>query len=159
MQIAKIKDNKVEEIGEHKALFPNVGFPGGLPTESWMSENSVMPVTVFRSYNGLTEKSTSVDPYIEDGVVYLHKIEALDDSQKAAAQTAKDERSAESTRAERNRRLAETDWMANSDVTMTDAWKTYRQALRDITKHSNWPYLKIPAPDGSGENDWPVKPS
>ena len=159
MQIAKIKDNKVEEIGEHKDLFPNVGFPGGLPTESWMSENSVMPVTVFRSYNGLTEKSTSVDPYIEDGVVYLHKIEALDDSQKAAAQTARDNASAESTRAERNRRLAETDWMANSDVTMTDAWKTYRQALRDITKHSNWPYLKIPAPDGSGENDWPVKPS
>ena len=24
--------------------------------------------------------------------------------------------------------------MANSDVTMSDAWKTYRQALRDITK-------------------------
>ena len=159
MQIAKIKDNKVEEIGEHKALFPNVGFPGGLPTESWMSENSVMPVTVFRPYNGLTEKSTKVDPYIESGVVYLHKIEALNDTQKAAAQTARDNASAESTRAERNRRLAETDWMANSDVTMTDAWKTYRQALRDITKHSNWPYLKMPAPDGSGENDWPVKPS
>lgn len=29
--------------------------------------------------------------------------------------------------------LAETDWMANSDVTMSDEWKTYRQALRDIT--------------------------
>ena len=159
MQIAKIKDNKVEEIGEHKALFPNVGFPGGLPTESWMSENSVMPVTVFRSYNGLTEKSTPVDPYIEGGVVYLHKIEALDDSQKVAAQTARDNATAESTRAERNRRLAESDWMANSDVTMTDAWKTYRQALRDITKHSNWPYLKMPAPDGSGDNDWPVQPS
>ena len=159
MQIAKIKDNKVEEIGEHKALFPNVGFPGGLPTESWMSENSIMPVTVFRTYNGLTEKSTPVDPYIEDGVVYLHKIEALDDSQKAAAQTARDNATAESARAERNRRLAETDWMALSDVTMSEEWKTYRQALRDITKHSNWPYLKMPAPDGSGENDWPVKPS
>ena len=159
MQIAKIKDNKVEEIGEHKALFPNVGFPGGLPTESWMSENSVMPVTVFRPYNGLTEKSTSVDPYIEDGVVYLHKIEALDDSQKAAAQTARDNASAESTRAERNRRLAETDWMACSDVTMSNDWKTYRQALRDITTHSNWPNLKVPDMDGSGDNDWPVKPS
>ena len=159
MQIAKIKDNKVEEIGEHKALFPNVGFPGGLPTESWMSENSVMPVTVFRPYNGLTEKSTSVDPYIEDGVVYLHKIEALDDSQKAAAQTAKDNATAETARNERNKRLAETDWMANSDVTMTDAWKTYRQALRDITKHSNWPNLKVPDIGGAGDNDWPVKPS
>ena len=80
MQIAIIKDNAVEKIGEHKVLFPNVGFPGGVPTESWMTENSVMPVTVFRSYNGLTEKSTPVDPYIESGVVYLHKIEALDDS-------------------------------------------------------------------------------
>ena len=36
-------------------------------------------------------------------------------------------------RLERNILLAETDWMANSDVTMSDAWRTYRQALRDIT--------------------------
>ena len=159
MQIAKIKDNKVEAVGEHKALFPNTSFPASGPPADWMTQNSVMPVTTFRSYNGLTEKSTSVDPYIEDGVVYLHKIEALDDSQKAAAQTAKDNATAEATRAVRDMRLAETDWMANSDVTMTDAWKTYRQALRDITKHSNWPNLKMPAPDGSGDNDWPVKPS
>ena len=158
MQIAKIKDNKVEEIGEHKALFPNVGFPGGLPTESWMSENSIMPVTLFRPYNGLTEKSTPVAPYIEDGVVYLHKIEALDDSQKAAAQTAKDNLTAAQNRETRNKLLAETDWMANSDVTMTDAWKTYRQALRDITKHSNWPNLKLGGP-GTEETDWPVQPS
>ena len=33
----------------------------------------------------------------------------------------------------RNLLLIETDWMANSDVTMSDAWKTYRKALRDIT--------------------------
>jgi hypothetical protein len=36
-------------------------------------------------------------------------------------------------REERNRRIAETDWMALGDVTMSDAWATYRQALRDIT--------------------------
>ena len=159
MQIAKIKDNKVEAIGEHRALFPNTSFPASGPPADWMTQNSVLPVTVFRPYNGLTEKSTSVDPYIEDGVVYLHKIEALDDSQKAAAQTAKDNATAEKAREERNRRLTETDWMANSDVTMTDAWKTYRQALRDITKHSNWPNLKVPDIGGAGENDWPVKPS
>ena len=33
----------------------------------------------------------------------------------------------------RNAKLAETDWWANSDLTMTDAQTTYRQALRDIT--------------------------
>ena len=30
--------------------------------------------------------------------------------------------------------LASTDWYGLSDVTMTDAMKTYRQALRDITE-------------------------
>ena len=37
-------------------------------------------------------------------------------------------------RAERNQRLANTDWWASSDLTMTDEQKAYRQALRDITE-------------------------
>ncbi len=36
-------------------------------------------------------------------------------------------------RAERNQRLANTDWWASSDLTMTAAQTAYRQALRDIT--------------------------
>ena len=36
-------------------------------------------------------------------------------------------------RAERDRRIALTDWWASSDLTMTDAQTAYRQALRDIT--------------------------
>ena len=54
-------------------------------------------------------------------------------------------------REERDRRLAETDWMASSDLTMSSAWTTYRQALRDV-----------PAQDGvTGLDDvtWPTKPS
>ena len=54
-------------------------------------------------------------------------------------------------REERDRRLAETDWMAGSDLTMSSAWTTYRQALRDV-----------PAQDGvTGLDDvtWPTKPS
>ena len=52
-------------------------------------------------------------------------------------------------REERNRRLAETDWMGNSDVTMSDAWKTYRQELRDITKSAT----------SLDDVTWPTKPS
>tara|TARA_B100000424_G_scaffold231601_1_gene193961 strand:+ start:762 stop:1241 length:480 start_codon:yes stop_codon:yes gene_type:complete len=159
MQIAIIKDNQVESMGEHRELFSNVSFPETGPSADWMSENSVMPVTINRSYDKMTQKSTSVDPYIESGVVYLHKIEALSDSEKTAAQTEANNRQAELQRAERNRRLAETDWMACSDVTMSEDWKTYRQALRDITTHNNWPNLKSPGPEGSGDNDWPVQPS
>ena len=47
-------------------------------------------------------------------------------------------------RAQRNAMLAETDWRASSDLTLTDAWKTYRQALRDVPTQSDpdnitWP--------------------
>lgn len=48
-------------------------------------------------------------------------------------------------RAERDRLLAETDWWASSDLTMTTEQTTYRQALRDITDNAtsledvNWP--------------------
>ena len=159
MQIAIIKDNKVESMGEHRELFSKVSFPTSGPSSDWMTANSVMPVTMSRSYDRMTQKISNVDPYIESGVVYLHKIEALTDSEKTAAQTEETNRVAGLQRQERNRRLAETDYMALSDVTMSEDWKTYRQALRDITKHSNWPNLKVPNMDGSGENDWPVKPS
>ena len=159
MQIAIIKDNKVESMGEHRELFSNVSFPTTGPSFDWMTENSVMPVTMSRSYDRMTQKSANVDPYIEDNVVYLHKIESLTDSEKTAAQTEANNQTAASNREERNRRLAETDWMACSDLTMSEDWKTYRQALRDITTHSNWPNLKVPDMDGSGDNDWPKKPS
>jgi len=53
-------------------------------------------------------------------------------------------------RAVRNIRLLATDWMAGQDRTMTQAELNYRQALRDITSHANWPNLS--------EDDWPVDP-
>ena len=61
-------------------------------------------------------------------------------------------------RIERNKRLAECDWMANSDVTMSSAWKTYRQSLRDLTSSAT------PKIDSLGDLDstsvtWPTKPS
>tara|TARA_R100000426_G_scaffold11135_1_gene11611 strand:+ start:73 stop:381 length:309 start_codon:yes stop_codon:yes gene_type:complete len=42
------------------------------------------------------------------------------------------DRAISNLRLQRNKLLAQTDWMANSDVTMSDAWKTYRQQLRDL---------------------------
>ena len=61
-------------------------------------------------------------------------------------------------RAERNQKLAETDWMGNSDVTMSTAWKTYRKELRDL------PASATPKLDANGMLDqssvtWPTKPS
>lgn len=55
-------------------------------------------------------------------------------------------------RRQRDALLAETDWMANSDVTMSDAWATYRQALRDIT-------TQTPSDDELSNITFPTKPT
>ena len=61
------------------------------------------------------------------------------------------DRALEGLRHKRNRLLAETDWMANSDVTMSTAWRNYRQALRDIT-------TQTPTDDALSNITFPTKP-
>ena len=61
-------------------------------------------------------------------------------------------------RVERDRLLATTDWRASSDLTLADAWKTYRQSLRDL------PASASPKLDTDGNLDltsvtWPTEPS
>ena len=55
-------------------------------------------------------------------------------------------------RQKRNALLVETDYMALGDVTLSDAWKTYRQALRDITDTT-------PSDDALSNITFPTKPS
>ena len=55
-------------------------------------------------------------------------------------------------RQKRDALLAETDYMALGDVTLSDAWKTYRQALRDITDTT-------PSDDALSNITFPTKPS
>ena len=58
-------------------------------------------------------------------------------------------------RGERNRLLAESDFVVTRALEAGDsvpsAWATYRTALRDITGNSDWPNLEV--------DDWPTKPS
>ena len=61
-------------------------------------------------------------------------------------------------RIERDRRLSACDWRASSDLTLADAWKTYRQALRDL------PASASPSLDSNYDLDltsvtWPTEPS
>ena len=61
-------------------------------------------------------------------------------------------------RVERDRLLATTDWRASSDLTLADAWKTYRQSLRDL------PASSTPTLDSDGNLDmssvtFPTEPS
>ena len=59
-------------------------------------------------------------------------------------------------RVQRTMKLMESDWMSNSDVTMSDAWKNYRTALRNMpanNTNASW--------DGEtlGNVTWPTEPS
>ena len=65
---------------------------------------------------------------IEITGVELEELEAREQAWKDGAL----DRALENLRNKRNSLLHETDWMANSDVTISDDWKTYRQALRDL---------------------------
>jgi len=47
-------------------------------------------------------------------------------------------------RGERNAKLSACDWMACSDVTMPTAWRTYRQALRDLPEQDGFPDTAFP---------------
>ncbi len=80
----------------------------------------------------------------EDGVTHTKA------DQEAAYQARLDAEAADRVRTQRNTLLAETDWMALTDNTLTEGWAAYRQALRDITDHANFPHLE--------DTDWPVKP-
>jgi hypothetical protein len=57
-------------------------------------------------------------------------------------------------RAERDYQLSLSDWRVikaqETGVALGEAWVTYRQALRDISSHANFPYLV--------DADWPDTP-
>ena len=90
----------------------------------------------------------------EDGVVTTKA------EHEAAYQATLDAKAAEAVRAKRDTLLAETDWIITKETEKAArdglglqiplVWLDYRQALRDITDHVNFPHL--------ADEDWPVKP-
>ena len=74
----------------------------------------------YKTINGITTECTPAE------VVELDAMKATWDSKAF-------DRAIAGLRSKRNQLLTETDWMANSDVTMSDAMRTYRQQLRDLT--------------------------
>ena len=86
-----------------------------------------------------------------DRIQFTAEEEAARDAEEKAWADGAPARRMVSLREQRNILLAETDWMGISDVTMSTDWKTYRQALRDITKTT-------PADDSLSNITWPTKP-
>jgi hypothetical protein len=97
----------------------------------------------------MTNGKTMVDGQLREMTDVEQK--EYDDRNTAWTKDAPNRRMAE-LRRQRDALLVETDYMGNSDVTMSAKWKTYRQALRDIT-------TQTPTDDALSNINWPSKPS
>ena len=68
--------------------------------------------------------------------------------QEAAYKAVKDAEQAKSVRASRDEKLSATDWRFRSDMTPSQAWKDYCQALRDVPAQDGFPWTIT----------WPIQP-
>ena len=68
----------------------------------------------------------------------------------AEAIAAKDAEQAKAVRADRNAKLAASDWTQGKDIpdNISSAWATYRQALRDVPAQAGFPWTV----------EWPTQP-
>ena len=121
------------------------------------------------SYDQLTPEvmeAIGVDPVLEgpqaqperyqvayrDGVVQLNglwytKYSVVDMDAEAIA--AKDAKQAQAVREQRTAKFKDSDWTQVADAPVAkEVWAAYRQALRDVTKQSGFPWII----------DWPVSP-
>lgn len=134
-------------VGDLRRDNPNTSFPKVIP-DGVLADFGVFPVgtELAPAYDPMTHRiEHSNMPVLKDGKWVLTKtVVALTAEQIADRDAAK----ASDVRKKRAHMLAETDWMALSDVTMSDEMAAYRQALRDITAQAGFPHNVT----------WPVKP-
>tara|TARA_B100000575_G_scaffold37644_1_gene25449 strand:+ start:585 stop:1022 length:438 start_codon:yes stop_codon:yes gene_type:complete len=140
MKYAIIDGTTVKSTGTIQQLFPNTSFSIGGPNADFLTENNIVELIENLSYTTPTQKLSTVDAYVEGGKAYNVRVE----NTTADEQTALTNEKWIAIRLERDRRLQITDWRASSDLTLSDDWKTYRQALRDVPTQSDpfniaWP--------------------
>lgn len=83
------------------------------------------------------------------GPIFTDNEEATAAEQEAAYKAAKDAEQAKSVRTQRGDKLKDCDWTQVADAPVDQAaWATYRQALRDVTAQSGFPWTI----------DWPTIP-
>jgi len=145
MNYAIIDGTTVKNTGTIQQLFPNTSFSAAGPNADFLTENNVVELVETLSYTTPTQKLTSVDPYVQSGKAYNVKVESTTTEEQAILTSQK----WEEVRNQRNTILQATDWMASSDLTLSDAWKNYRNELRQIPQTQTDPF----------NITWPTEPS
>ena len=140
MNYAIIDGTTVKSTGTIQQLFPNTSFTVAGPNADFLTANNTVELVETLTYTTPTQKLSTVDAYVDSGKAYTVKVESTTSDE----QTALINSEWVNIRSQRNYKLKDTDWRASSDLTLSDAWKTYRQALRDITTQADpfsitWP--------------------
>jgi len=149
MNIAIVNtEGQIVKSGDYRAIFPNTSFRAAGPSDEFLAENGAMRVDGWKPHNEDTEKLVPCAPYVEAGRVYVVRVEPISQ----ADTDAKNQLRADEIRAERNQKLAESDWTQLPDAKTTvntEAWASYRQQLRSITEQPGFPW----------NVEWPVRPA
>lgn len=133
------------QVAHYKEIFPNVSFPVSGPSDEFLAAKGAVKVSMFRQHNQSTQKLIPCDPVVENGCAYVVAV-----ADKTAEEIAADTASrAAQMRATRNKLLADTDWRFRSDMTPSQEWVDYCQALRDLPEADGWPDVDFPAIPGS----------
>lgn len=158
MQIAKVTDGAIVEVAHYRTFYTNIRWRVSPPDDTQLARDGYMRVSMQVTYDPDTQKLQKCDPYL-DGE-YVRTVQAV--AKTADDTAAENAKIASRNREKRDRLLAESDWTQFNDSPLGSssktAWATYRQELRDITSHANWPNLTPQGQDGTG-GDWPTKPN
>ena len=144
---AKINNGVVVEypIANIAQRFPNISFPSPI-LDTDLPDGYVQVYATPQPQAREDEKVVSTNPVKKDGRwVTGWAVVKMTPEEVAERRAAR----ANEVRAERNQRLAETDWRFRSDMTPGQEWRDYCQALRDISNQEGFPFSIV----------WPSVPS
>ena len=143
MLLVKTANGGVEQfpytLGDLRRDNPQTSFPKQIP-------NSILQS--YEVYEVTELDKPAYDPLVQ---TLVRGTPVYNNDRWKVSYTTANKSDADAEAAVRNRRdtfLAETDWMALSDVTMSSEMTAYRQALRDIPAQSGFPVSVT----------WPTKP-
>lgn len=146
MQVRIRETSAVMYEGEFRALHPNTSFP------SQIDEATLNAFGADVVFEGPQTQPTRYQVAYSDGVTqddqgrWFTKYSVAD--MDADAMIALDAQQAKSVRASRDAKLAETDWRFRSDLTPSQEWIDYCQALRDLPSQAGFPW----------DINWPQQP-
>ena len=150
MWIAKVENSTVVSTGYSHLIFPHTSLPADpIAAQEYLATQGYYIIKSNKANNPTTQKVIDVAPHFEDGAVYAVQVVDLTEQELANAEAIKQSAQAFEVRADRDKRLADTDWRFRVDMTPSQEWKDYCQALRDIPQQSGFPWTVT----------WPNKPA